>query len=620
MTGDSTGNITYQWKTGCSGFYDPIQFLDSLFPITSVSYSTSIGGPYTPLTLGASGVGGDEYWGPTSGNLNSTTGPFYFDITDARGQSVTLNPISVGSCGTINTTTSQFSGCGPTNTPTITLTPTMTSTFTKTNTPGSPTATPVGTNTPTPNPTSTLPGGVTATNCAPSGQAAGAQQQQVVLTGPGLNYVMASESCGGAGLTVTLPPGAIPVTAFLWLYYNGPTGDVSTDTETFNGHALGTGTLAGAATYTGWPQTWVNDRFNLNPGSVGITGSGVYHVTGSLSGSDSCQSQSIMVVYQDPSQMSVNSSVVVADGSSAWHIEENGEIAYGATPPNAGLNWACANMNCSGNQTLSMSAIGGNHDCGVADDWDQIISGGATVFTGPHDILDCGTGPDQIAKLRNYPGVLTLPSSSTGITWGFGINSSGAKTTYWQEVLAAQVSCQPLTHCSDAITFNTSTTGLPPGWITGDAPVSQKAGWVESSGGISQTAGCSGIPSQLLDNNVRTGPGTMLVHMQATQYQASGDGLLLDFNNFTGTGYEVSFTNTSPASILFIKDPNASPTTVGTASVASSSATLFSNFWAQVVQTSGCQFIVSYGPTATSLTAAATFTVSGCYTTGLAGF
>ncbi len=114
--------------------------------------------------------------------------------------------------------------------------------------------------------------------------------------------------------------------------------------------------------------------------------------SGTLSGSDSCQSQSIMVVYQDPSQMTTNSAVVVADGSSAWHIEENGQIAYGATPPNAGLNWACANLNCSTNETLSMSAIGGNHDCGVADDWDQIISGGATIFAGPHDILDCGTG------------------------------------------------------------------------------------------------------------------------------------------------------------------------------------------------------------------------------------
>ncbi len=208
-------------------------------------------------------VGGDEYWGPSGGNLNGTTGPFYFDITDARGQSVTLGPISVGSCGTINTTNVQFPGCGPTNTPTITLTPTMTSTFTKTNTPGSPTATPVGTNTPTPAPTSSLPGGITATNCAPAGQATGAQQQQVVLTGPGLNYVMASENCNGAGLTVTLPPGAVPVTAFLWLYYNGPTGDVSTDTETFNGHALGTGTLAGAA-----QPTPVGRRHGLMTGST----------------------------------------------------------------------------------------------------------------------------------------------------------------------------------------------------------------------------------------------------------------------------------------------------------------------------------------------------------------
>ncbi len=482
MTGDSSGNIQYEFKSGCSGSYSPIQFLDYLFPITGVSYSNN-GGGFSSLTLMGSAVGNDEYWGTNGGDLGA--GPFTFIVTDARGASVTISGVSPNNCSVINTTTAQFPGCGPTDSPTITLTPTITSTFTQTNTPGSPTATPVGTNSPTPNPTSSLPGGITATNCAPSGQPAGAQQQQVVLAGPGLNYVMASENCSGAGLTLVLPPGAIPVTAYAWLYYNGSPADVSTDTMTLNGQLLGTGTMAGAATYIGWPQTWVNDRFNINPGAVGITGSGVYAVNVGLGASDLCQSKSIMVVYQDPSQMTTNSAVVVADGSSAWHIEENGQIAYGATPPNAGLNWACANLNCSTNETLSMSAIGGNHDCGVADDWDQIISGGATIFAGPHDILDCGTGPDQIAKLRNYPGVLSLPSSSTGDhpppPWGFGISSSGAKTTYWQGGIGGSSflpAFNPIVR-----TPLPSNTAVPRGFhragLHGDAPVSQKTGWVE---------------------------------------------------------------------------------------------------------------------------------------------
>ena len=78
MTGDSSGDIEYEWKSGCSGFYDPIQFLDMLFPIVNVSYSTSDTGPFTALVLGSSGVGGDEYWGPTSGNLNSNDGSILF--------------------------------------------------------------------------------------------------------------------------------------------------------------------------------------------------------------------------------------------------------------------------------------------------------------------------------------------------------------------------------------------------------------------------------------------------------------------------------------------------------------------------------------------------------------
>ena len=135
MTGDPTGNIEYEWKTGCSGFYDPIQFMDMLFPITSVGFATVNTGPFTALVMGASGVGGNEYWGPTSGNLNGTTGPFYFDVTDGRGNSVTLGPINVGACGVTNGAGAQEQGCGPTSTPTPTVTGTIPPTSTPTTSP-----------------------------------------------------------------------------------------------------------------------------------------------------------------------------------------------------------------------------------------------------------------------------------------------------------------------------------------------------------------------------------------------------------------------------------------------------------------------------------------------------
>src|SRR5581483_3473182 len=172
MAGDASSQITYQWSQCNNAFYTPIQFMDNLFPITAVAWATSSTGPFTALALDPN-KGGNNYWANGGENLNSTTGPFYFNITDGRGQSVTLGPISNTSCG-VNATTGQLPGCGPTNTPA------PTNTFTKTPTAG------------------TLPGGITATNCAPGGQAAGAQQQQVVLSGPGLNYVMASENCNGA--------------------------------------------------------------------------------------------------------------------------------------------------------------------------------------------------------------------------------------------------------------------------------------------------------------------------------------------------------------------------------------------------------------------------------------
>jgi hypothetical protein len=175
MGGNTTGNIEYQWYTGCSANYAPIQFVDMLFPITAVSYGTGSAGPFTPLALGANSVGGDEYWMTSTGNLNSTTGPFYFVLTDGPGQSVTIGPLTVGSCGVTNGTGAQFNGCGPTNTPipptpsptTYTDTPTCTPTVSPVPTNTVPPAiTNTATNTPTPTSTWSFTPAVTPSGCA----------------------------------------------------------------------------------------------------------------------------------------------------------------------------------------------------------------------------------------------------------------------------------------------------------------------------------------------------------------------------------------------------------------------------------------------------------------------
>jgi hypothetical protein len=154
VAGDASGDIQYQWKSGCSAYYTEIQFMNMLFPLTSVGWSTNNGGPFTGLSLG-NNVGTNEYWSNGATNLNSTSGSFYFDLTGG-GQSVTVGPINV-SCGSVNTTTSQLPGCGSaatsTFTPTHTPTNTVTNTATQTN---SPTNTATKTNTPTNTPTKTV--------------------------------------------------------------------------------------------------------------------------------------------------------------------------------------------------------------------------------------------------------------------------------------------------------------------------------------------------------------------------------------------------------------------------------------------------------------------------------
>jgi hypothetical protein len=201
MTGDSSGDIEYQWKSGCSAYYDPIQFMDMLFPITAVSWAASITGPFTTLQLDAS-LGGNEYWSNSGQNLNSTTGPFYFVVADAGGGSVTLGPISESDCAVTHSGGVQLPPCGATNTPG------PTSTFTSTPT-GTPTNTATSTGTETPPPIITL----TKTTLSPTSNYNGAYSSPLTM----IINVCASASGGPAnGVTVT-----DNLTNYGWLNFNG---------------------------------------------------------------------------------------------------------------------------------------------------------------------------------------------------------------------------------------------------------------------------------------------------------------------------------------------------------------------------------------------------------------
>ena len=85
-------NITYNFKDTCNTWYSPIQFMDSLFPITAVQVSSG-GGAYVPLSLATTFAGNDSYWENTANNGNMGPGPYNFILTDVRNDSITLGPV-----------------------------------------------------------------------------------------------------------------------------------------------------------------------------------------------------------------------------------------------------------------------------------------------------------------------------------------------------------------------------------------------------------------------------------------------------------------------------------------------------------------------------------------------
>ena len=640
MTNDPTGNIEYEFKSVANPNFDVIQFLDMLFPITSVSFSTSLNGTYSPLIMGAEGVGGNEYWGTSNGNLNGTTGPFYFDVTDARGQSVTLGPITVDSGGATHSANAQEPPCGPTYTP------------------GPPTDTPTITPTMAPMPTSVV-NGVSYSNCTVNQPSPYSENQELLASGTGLDYTMTSTNCGSP-LTVTLPPGATPVTAFLYVeYQNSSYVTGNTTAVQFNNFATGTGTTTGApVSYAGWTQTWYSERYPINPGALtggGAGGSQVAYSESTAANTDSCQGVGLMVLYTNPAESSENV-VAIADGESAWHYEENGMVAYGIPPYDTDLNWACLGLNCGTWQTR-FSALGGAQECPGPPNVDQFEdqiekygsgpgnggtfgpwNGSPTEWSGPPGALNCANGANTNNHeiTRNYsPPNSAFNNGDNGqsFEWGMKLNGNPAKSTYWQQAVAAQYICNPVTQCSvtDVFTNGPNVTGAPPGWIIGQNPTDEGT-WQQSSSGISFIGGaygdCVDESNQLLNTVVTSGPGTMTVEFCGTGNSSQNqEGVVWDINTSTGQGYGLNWNGD-------VGNCNAGDTnntlifnTYGTGGVTTTSQTIHlpgesplctCPTWLQLIITSSNQFIVSMGGSKGSYTYAVTLTDS-TYTSGSMG-
>lgn len=578
MTGDSSGKIEYQWKSGCSATYDPIQFLDNLFPITGVSWGTSSTGPFTALQSDYNNVGGNAYWSNSGQNLNSTTGPFYFVLTDAQGGSVTLGPISEADCAVTHSASVQLPGCGATNTPG------PTSTFT--NTPGALTATPTSGGALTATPTSsgsTVVNGITFASCSSGNPSPGySLSQNTVASGIGLDYAVAGGECGQP-LTVTLPAGATPVTAYLYVEY-----DIGSDTGSLNNSAVGFGSnTTPAGVVDGAPVTWTvfqniyyNIRYGINPSWItggGGGGSQTTYTVNTSANPNTCKGESLMVLYTNPTETSMNY-VSIADGNNAWHAEENNTITAGngVAPPDAQLNWSCMNPSCS-NSSLKFSSLGGRDNCndGALDgDEDQIEAYGQggvtcgqgsengngggcggppnTLWSGPPGVLNCGgtNTPgdyDRTYNLGNFQG------GATSLEWGFNMQEQNAKASFWQQALVSQYQCNPTQQCSVTQAFNQNF--IQSGWVQGTVTFGQGP-WGESSSGVSFSGGCNGKNNFLINTNVTSGPGTLQVSMCTNNNGGNFSGLVFGYNTTTGNGYGLQFYNNgsgNPGELLWVQ-------------------------------------------------------------------
>ena len=75
-------------------------------------------------------------------------------------------------------------------------------------------------------------------------------------------------ACGSA-LTVTLPPGAVPVTAYAYVEYAGSTE--STGAIQINGSSTSAGVIPGAPVTSnghGLGSTWYSERYGVSPAQL----------------------------------------------------------------------------------------------------------------------------------------------------------------------------------------------------------------------------------------------------------------------------------------------------------------------------------------------------------------
>lgn len=356
------------------------------------------------------------------------------------------------------------------------------------------------------------------------------QENNLVAEGVGLDYIVAGGECGQP-LTYTLPPGAIPVTAFAYVEYDigGNSGGPNYSAINFSGNASPAGVEVGPpVTWTVFQNIMYDMRYSLSPGWFTA---GANSDTISTSEVGGCAGQSVMVLYIDPSQTS-NNAVVISDGNNAWHVEENNQIipGNGVAPPDSQLNWNCLGMSCS-SSNLKFSAVGGRNNCndgsidGDEDQIEQYGSGGVTtnsggtqngtptLWSGPPGVLNCGGkgipgDHDRTYNLGNFQ------SGATSMEWGFFMNIQNAKASFWQQALVAQYQCNPVSQCSVTNVFNQSLPAPPSGWEIGQVPWGE-GNWVESGGSLYYQNGSGVAPTYnyLLNNTVPAAPGTLLVSM-----------------------------------------------------------------------------------------------------------
>ena len=271
-------------------------------------------------------------------------------------------------------------------------------------------------------------------NSNPAQPSGYAQKQEDVFYAPGLDYRIATVSCPWTTgnvqcqptLSITLPAGAMPVTAFMWVEayrWNGGVGEVITGNGVINGHNLGAVTPAGATVpFSGW-MDWASGRWGVPTADIGGPGTTNYTAdfnTGfpdANNGSNrfTLRTFTIMVLFIDPAQIANTNAVAINDGNNVWHIENDGTLhaLYGAVPPDSRMNWSCAGLSCANNPQNHFSAVGGNETCGHPFTQDELhpYGGGAPIWTSGGNPLDCATGPDQIAKLRNYTNLGAIGST-----------------------------------------------------------------------------------------------------------------------------------------------------------------------------------------------------------------